>query len=112
MGFMQKQIERGTWVVIDTAEGTVVIPADLCGPNPGAEEVLQYTEVFNANQIYSVKTVEGVGARLSAPGYMDCTPWAFYDTEEEALADLEDMYGEDEDEDDANKDEDDDIEVM
>ena len=29
---------------------------------------------------------------MSAPGYMDCTEWAVFDTEDEALAYLEDMY--------------------
>ena len=48
--------------------------------------------------IYSVECKEGWGARLSAPGYMDCTEWAVYDTEEEARAELEEMYPDDDDE--------------
>jgi len=38
-------------------------------------------------------------ARLSAPGYLDCTDWhGPYDTAEDALQDVKDAYGFDEDE--------------
>jgi hypothetical protein len=46
-------------------------------------------------RIQSVESVTGRGARMSAPGYMDCTEWAVFDSEEEANAHLDDMYGED-----------------
>ena len=40
-------------------------------------------------------TEPGWYARLSAPGYLDCTDWVGpYDTEEEALEALFDVYGE------------------
>jgi len=34
----------------------------------------------------------GWGARLSAPGYLDCTDWSVFDTEREAKEYLRDTY--------------------
>ena len=34
----------------------------------------------------------GFGARLSTPGYMDCTEWCVFSTEQEAIDYLEEMY--------------------
>jgi len=42
--------------------------------------------------------IEGYGARLSAPGYLDCTEWAVFDTVAQAEQYLEEMYGDEESE--------------
>lgn len=34
----------------------------------------------------------GYGARLTAPGYLDCTEWVVFDTVQEAIDYLESMY--------------------
>jgi hypothetical protein len=34
---------------------------------------------------WSINLIEGWGARLSAPGYLDCTEWTVWDTREEAV---------------------------
>lgn len=39
-----------------------------------------------------MQRVTGYGARLSAPGYMDCTDWCVFDTEQEAIDYLEETY--------------------
>jgi hypothetical protein len=46
--------------------------------------------------IQSWENVKGFGARLSAPGYLDCTDWAVFDTEGEAKAYLDENYPDDE----------------
>jgi hypothetical protein len=46
----------------------------------------------------SWENIKGYGARLSAPGYLDCTDWTVFDTKEEAIAYLDEYYPEDEDE--------------
>ena len=46
--------------------------------------------------IQSWENIQGYGARLSAPGYLDCTEWAVFDTVEEALSYLAEMYEENE----------------
>jgi hypothetical protein len=48
------------------------------------------------------ENVKGYGARLSAPGYLDCTEWTVFDTTEEAITFLDKYYPEDEDEQEEN----------
>jgi len=43
----------------------------------------------------SWENIKGYGARLSAPGYLDCTPFVVFDTQEEAEQYLTDEYPED-----------------
>ena len=50
-------------------------------------------DYLEGNRVFSVQEREGYGARLSAQGYMDCTEWAVFDTEEEARAYLDETYG-------------------
>lgn len=71
--FMKPQIEHGSWHICDTNNGLCVVPADLCAGN--LVDVLLYCD---ATVVYEVETKEGYGARLSAPGYMDCTDWTFF----------------------------------
>jgi hypothetical protein len=42
------------------------------------------------------ENIKGYGARLSAPGYLDCTEWTVFDTKEEAETFLDEMYPDDE----------------
>lgn len=111
MSFMQKQITFDRWTVVDTACGIWSIPQEYTPLTLAAfndesiedalevdgvkEELLQYTEAYKPEQIYNVELTDGFGARLSAPGYMDCTEWAVFSTEDEAEAYLEEMYGDD-----------------
>jgi len=49
----------------------------------------------SGTEIVSVECVRGWFARLSAPGYLDCTEWCGpFPSEAAALAHLEEMYGE------------------
>jgi hypothetical protein len=92
MAFMQRQITRPTyWLRVDDQNGTTVYPADDFSPEQIAE--------MHGVDFGDVETVRGIGARLSAPGYLDCTDWALFGTVAEAEAYLSEMYGEDEDED-------------
>ena len=84
MSFMKPEIEHGHWWIVDTIDGSIHLPAehftrdDLEADYPDAE----------------IEMVEGYGARLSAPGYLDATDWTVFDTEQEAIAHLEEEYGE------------------
>ena len=49
-------------------------------------------ENYFGNDVYSVERIKGHGARLSMPGYMDCTEWSVFDTAEEAAEYLLEMY--------------------
>lgn len=88
--FMQPNIYKGRAYIVETTYGTEVVPHDLVGD--GYTPLMGYLDgTPYEDQELVIK--EGYLARLSAPGYMDCTEWSFHDTEEEALAYLEDMYG-------------------
>lgn len=108
MGFMQPQVEFGEWIFVDGPYGSEVVPADLLTTRgvrdlqkainrtfDGKSMSLEGTPIamYCENTVaYSIEKRQGFGARLSAPGYMDCTPWTVFDTEKEAreyLADLE-----------------------
>lgn len=104
--FMQKQIYRAGYYEVDTSCGTEIVPADVCNligdpyPIPVAELcALGYLEgkPFDLAALAPMQT--GWLARMSAPGYMDCTSWGVYKTAEEASADLDAMYGDDNEDD-------------
>lgn len=102
MGFMQRQIEHGKWYEIDGCEGTEFIPYDLVGDVDltdfdGGEIPAEFADYCRNTEATTIEIREGWGARLSAPGYMDCTDWSVYDTEAEATESLEEMFGDDDD---------------
>lgn len=104
MGFMEPQVtHKQRWIRVETSHGTEFLPTDLVGDliNSGYSEesdaidretLQQYCE----GTVESWESILGYGARLSAPGYLDCTEWAVFDTAEEAEDYLEEMYGEEE----------------
>jgi hypothetical protein len=112
MGFMEQQIRYGEWYEIETMSGTFFIPQAYAmfdtTPNgclfdgegeltdEGREILMDYVDVMDADEISEVAEVTGYGARLSAPGYMDCTEWSVFDTEAEAQEYLDETYGDDE----------------
>lgn len=110
--FMAPEIVEGLWIRIETACGTWFLPEDIA-PRTASDfadavaeglheadevcatlacDVMQYTEATDANDIESVERVEGFGARLSASGFLDCTDWSVFETEEEAREHLAEAY--------------------
>ena len=85
-GFLKPQYEQGRWVEVETTHGTESLPLDLVGEDPSPEDLRDYLE----GDYLSHEVVEGVGVRLSAPGYMDCTPWTVFSSMEEARTYLQD----------------------
>lgn len=103
MSFMQKQItSRQHWLEVETTHGTEFLPQELVANVANCYEDAEDDNSFNEVQKYtegepqSWKWIEGYGARMSAPGYMDCTEWCVFDTQEEAEQYLKEMYGDDE----------------
>lgn len=104
--FMQRQITgKQNWLRVETRCGTDFLPGELCLfvrnsdqdlPDAKREEykkaIWQYTE----GEPQEWENITGYGARLSAPGYLDCTEWTVFDSEEEARAYLDEYYPEDE----------------
>ena len=108
MAFMQQQISGpGMWVELDGTSGITALPFDVLSrheqeiaesidsDSEDPEDLQAHFGDYYDGKVQSVSTRTGFGARLSAPGYMDCTEWSVFDTESEAQAWLEEMYGED-----------------
>lgn len=98
MSFMQKQItNKMKWFQVETSQGTEWIQSDIFTPDAQIESVADLIDYCEGVPI-SFEVVEGYGARLSAPGYMDCTEWTVFPTLGDAEKYLEENYPDDEDE--------------
>jgi len=90
--FMQPEIYKDRAYIVETTYGTEVVPWELVG---NVKE-MHYLEDFLEGTPYEGQELvikEGILARLSAPGFLDCTEWSTHDTAEEAMTYLEEMYG-------------------
>lgn len=95
MSYMQKEIYFGTYFEVDTNAGAEIVPTDVVGRtmNVHVEALLNYLEgkPLDEEQLCEVK--EGWLARMTAPGYLDCTAWSAFKTAEEANEFLDENYG-------------------
>jgi hypothetical protein len=90
MAFTKKQVTaKKSWWRVETSVGTEFLSVDLIGKEPAVSGAL---EDYCEGKVQTWELIKGFGARLSAPGYMDCTEWAVFETEEEAEQYLEDNY--------------------
>lgn len=98
MSFMQKQVIYDRWFEVDTSQGIWFLPQDLIGKTtkPKHSELRDYLPP--GAKIYSTELRDGYGARLSAPGYLDRTEWAVFETKDEAEQYLAETYEDEEDE--------------
>ncbi len=99
MAFMQPAIYFGTYYEVSANHGeTYIVPADVSGVVKTYGDLADYVEgkVDEPDTIAEVK--RGWLARMSAPGYMDCTDWSAHDTQQEAENYLNEYYGDDDSE--------------
>jgi hypothetical protein len=82
--FMQPQVIYGTWHQVDGTCGVESFPADYFSL---PEALANYS-----GDVWESETIRGYGARLSAPGYMDCTEWTVFASRVDAEEYLADMY--------------------
>lgn len=73
--FMKPIITWGEWLIAETNHGTEVVPFEYIGNLDDIDKILDFVE---GDEILSVESDTGYGARLSAPGYLDCTRWTFF----------------------------------
>lgn len=86
MSFMQTQVLHGDWWEVETKEGTVILPVEFFPTKESVKEAHP--------DAYSITIhLDKWGARLSAPGYLDCTDWTLHETDTDALEYLEEVYG-------------------
>jgi hypothetical protein len=90
MAFMEPKIEYGPYLEIETPDGTWFLPADVAGLTTDPAAVRDYVESMSDPADWTVTIKTGWIGRLTAPGYMDCTDWSAYDSEQEAIDNLTD----------------------
>lgn len=98
MSFMLHQVYFGGYFAVETSIGTEFVPDDVIGRTVGtaAEAFENYVNGSIANPDECIEHKTGWLARLSAPGYMDCTDWTVHPGEMQARAYLAEVYGDDE----------------
>lgn len=112
MAFMQRQItDEMDWLMVDGTNGVEYIPLIDTGLSKAQVAAMQEENLTSdgnafapidafcscgASGAYSAEVVYGRGCRLSAPGYLDCTPWDVFTLIEECEAHLDEMYPEEE----------------
>ena len=99
MSHMKPEIIEGKWYAIDGTSGTTYVPADVVGNVVIEDEEPMFIAKtapaladYYEGDIESAEIIEGFGARLSAPGYMDCTDWTVCVSEDEARRELAEAY--------------------
>lgn len=92
MSFMKPEVFEGEYYRVETSEGTWIVPADDAGDVGTYGDLRDYVQ-GDIEEPDAVATPEsGWLCRLSAPGYLDCTEWDAFGTEQEAREHLLDMY--------------------
>ena len=99
MAFMEPEIVLGKWLEVEGNVGTEFIDADLVGEiepyqGPAIPIPADLSDYCENRTVTEIKVIEGWGARLSAPGYLDCTPWCVFETEQEAQEYLDEQIDE------------------
>lgn len=91
MAFMEPEITFMTMLHIETTCGTELVPISTIADGPDPVDLEAYLQGRILPGGHSQE--EGYYARLSAPGYLDCTGWSGpYRTEAEARDALAEMH--------------------
>lgn len=123
MAHMRPFAERFAAYHVETDNGTEIVPVDVCGTldesDPcfaGQAKIIHETPANVARlrdylecsgKVYGIERREGWYARLSAPGYLDCTSWdGPHATCTAALDAVKEQYDVDDDGDDVSDDDD------
>jgi hypothetical protein len=100
MAFMRREIYRGSYYEVAANGGERhIVPVDVSGLVATYGDLKDYIEGNVDNPEGTAVRLAGWVCRLSAPGYMDCTPWSACDSQAACAELLTDMYGNDDDED-------------
>jgi hypothetical protein len=128
---MEIQTTFGIWYIVEVRGETHYVPPGCCSlgiaagttvKQPDMDDTLtpemwedivasvkDYLPPFDsAEDVTEIEAWEGWGAQYHMPGYMDQTDWVLGDTEEEAVAECKELYGDDDDDVDDSDDSEDD----
>jgi hypothetical protein len=110
MTFMEPEVTYGDWYEV-TTDGIDFIPVDVVSKadgltigqfatehDPAWDTIAELVRPYVNGTPTCIRRLSGFGARLSAPGYLDCTEWSVFPTEQEARDYLRDELGTDDDE--------------
>lgn len=104
MPHMQPEIVEGKWYMIETSSGdTTYVPFDVIGTIKDFGVLADDEPMFAAwvapklrdyceDEPQRAEIIDGWGARLSAPGFLDCTDWMICASQEEAKRELAEQY--------------------
>ena len=115
--FMQHQVTGlQNWVKVETTHGTEFVDAaglslfvrnSDCSSQPLTDDELEQTiakiQPYVEGTPQSWENIKGYGARLSAPGYLDCTEWTVFKSADDTQSYLDEYYPSDNDEDDTEQ---------
>lgn len=100
---MQPEIYHGKAWLVETYNGTEVVPDDLVSLPDSLDgdemlcEGIKQLQPFCEGAIIEVPDypISGWLVRLTMPGYLDCTEWSLFETEQEAIDWAKNLMGED-----------------
>jgi hypothetical protein len=99
MAFMEPEIYKGQYYEVSANHGeTYIVPVEAAGTVTTYGELADYVEGTIDEPEEPAVLLTGWLARLSAPGYMDCTDWTVCDSRAAAEEYLKETYGDDDDE--------------
>jgi hypothetical protein len=82
--------DKGCYLV-ETSDGTEVVPVDCVGPEATLEDLRQFV-CGKPDEDQEIKVHAGIIARMSAPGYLDATDWCHFEDIESAMEWIKDFY--------------------
>ena len=91
MSFMQPEIIKGQWIIIDGNKGTTLYPF----PDFSIDQAIFD---YGKDGFCSVELAKGWAGRLSASGYLDCMDWNGPFTTKKACSDALKTLHDDDDE--------------
>src|SRR5882672_10415185 len=93
--FMQPEVYYGEYFEVEANHGECnILPVDVESGARVNGDLSDYIEGRVDAPFAPVERKSGWLARMQAPGYLDATEWSAHETEAEALAYLEEYYGE------------------
>ena len=95
MAFMQPSVHESEYYTVETSEGIWIVPSFVSGIVEHISDLYIYVQ-GKIEEDQELVLESGWVGRMSASGYMDSTDWCAYENEADALADLKEMYGDDE----------------
>lgn len=95
MQFMKPEIYRGGYFKVNTSAGTEIVPADGVAMTVHVTALLTSLIGRPDDPAELITAREGWLARMSAPGYLDCTDWTAHPSKSAAEQYLVEAYGPD-----------------